>query len=90
MVREAARNTGSVMDATWQQALDVGWTEQELSDTYAHVALNLFTNYFNHYAAPSWTLNSLRPAGLKCPVTLGLRSPAGPVDSLLCRCLTAW
>lgn len=50
MVREAARNTGSVMDATWQQALDVGWTEQELSETYAHVALNLFTNYFNHYA----------------------------------------
>jgi len=50
VVREAARNTGSVVDATWQQALDVGWTEEQLSETYAHVALNLFTNYFNHYA----------------------------------------
>jgi len=50
VVREPARNTGSVADATWQQALDVGWTQEQLRETYAHVALNLFTNYFNHYA----------------------------------------
>ncbi len=29
-------------------ALDAGWSDAELTETSAHVALNLFTNYFNH------------------------------------------
>ena len=39
---------GSVQDSTWQAALDAGWSDAELTETSAHVALNLFTNYFNH------------------------------------------
>ncbi len=48
LVRQAAANTGNVADATWQAALDAGWSDTELTETSAHLALNLFTNYFNH------------------------------------------
>jgi len=43
LVRQAAANTGNVADATWQAALDAGWSDTELTGTSAHLALNLFT-----------------------------------------------
>ncbi len=48
LVREQTGNVGHVQDSTWQAALDAGWSDGELTETSAHVALNLFTNYFNH------------------------------------------
>jgi len=48
LVREQAANVGHVHDSTWQGALDAGWSDVELTETAAFVALNLFTNYFNH------------------------------------------
>ncbi len=48
LVREQTGNVGHVQDSAWQAALDAGWTDAELTETSAHVALNLFTNYFNH------------------------------------------
>lgn len=48
LVREQAAHVGHVQDSTWQAALDAGWTDAELTETAAVVALNLFTNYFNH------------------------------------------
>lgn len=30
-------------------ALDAGWSAEELSEAFAHIAANLFTNYFNHH-----------------------------------------
>jgi AhpD family alkylhydroperoxidase len=48
LVREQTGDVGTVQDSTWQAALDAGWTDAELTETSAHVALNLFTNYFNH------------------------------------------
>ncbi len=48
LVREAAANKGNVEDATWQQGLDAGWTEEDLTEASIHITLNLFTNYFNH------------------------------------------
>lgn len=48
LVREQAANVGHVQDSTWQAALDAGWSDSELTETSAVVALNLFTNYFNH------------------------------------------
>lgn len=48
LVREQAGNVGHVKDSTWQAALDAGWSDAELTETSAVVALNLFTNYFNH------------------------------------------
>lgn len=50
VAREAAARTGNVSEAVWQAALDAGWTDEELAEAYAHIAANLFTNYFNHYA----------------------------------------
>jgi mycoredoxin len=47
-VREQAGNVGHVQDSTWQAAIDAGWTDTELTETSAVVALNLFTNSFNH------------------------------------------
>ena len=48
LVREPAANVGHVSDSTWQAAIDAGWTDTELTESSAVVALNLFTNYFNH------------------------------------------
>lgn len=49
VVREAAGQVGEVKDSTWEHALDSGWTEVELTEAFAHMAVNVFTNYFNHY-----------------------------------------
>jgi AhpD family alkylhydroperoxidase len=48
LVRESTGNVGDVNDATWQAALDAGWTDTELTEVSVHIALNLFTNHFNH------------------------------------------
>jgi AhpD family alkylhydroperoxidase len=48
LVREQAGNVGHVEDSTWQAALAAGWTDAQLTESSAVVALNLFTNYFNH------------------------------------------
>lgn len=50
VARQIASAVGEVDDNTWQGALDAGWTVEELSELFAHVMANLFTNYFNHYA----------------------------------------
>lgn len=50
VAREAAANTGAVSSATWNAALAAGWSEDELAEVFAHLALNQFTNYFNHFA----------------------------------------
>ncbi|WP_435107382.1 hypothetical protein [Nocardiopsis synnemataformans] len=28
----------------------MGWSDTQLTELFTHVALNLYTNYFNHYA----------------------------------------
>ncbi|WP_218221857.1 carboxymuconolactone decarboxylase family protein [Nesterenkonia sp. Act20] len=48
VAREATAEKGNVDDATWQAALDAGWSTEELTELTTHVALNLYTNYFNH------------------------------------------
>jgi uncharacterized peroxidase-related enzyme len=50
LAREIAGSTGYVTDAAWQAALQAGWSDTELTELFAHVAVNIFTNYFNHYA----------------------------------------
>jgi len=49
VVRAAATHVGSVEDTTWSQARETGWSDAELSEAFAHLSVNLFTNYFNHY-----------------------------------------
>ncbi len=48
LVRESAGNVGTVQGSTWQAALDAGWSDTELTEVSVHIALNLFTNHFNH------------------------------------------
>jgi AhpD family alkylhydroperoxidase len=50
IARQIATDIGTVTDGAWQAALAAGWTEDELAETFAHVAVNLYTNYFNHFA----------------------------------------
>ena len=50
VVREAAANSGSVTDATWQAAQQGGWTDAELAEAFAYLGLTVFTGYFLNYA----------------------------------------
>ena len=49
LARQYTTNIGTVEDASWQAALDAGWTDEQLTELSAHVTLNLLTNYFNHF-----------------------------------------
>ena len=49
VAREIAGSTGNAPDAAWQAAREAGWGDTELTELFAHVAVNLFTNYFNDY-----------------------------------------
>jgi uncharacterized peroxidase-related enzyme len=42
--------SGNVSDADINSAKAAGITDAEIAETVAHVALNIFTNYFNHTA----------------------------------------
>lgn len=50
VARAAAADTGNVPEPLWRAALDAGWNDRELAEAFAHIAVNVFTNYFNHYA----------------------------------------
>jgi AhpD family alkylhydroperoxidase len=50
VAREIAGEVGDTSDAAWDKALAEGWTDTELTEVFAHVAVNLYTNYFNHHA----------------------------------------
>lgn len=46
--REIAANKGYVEDGTWKDALEAGWSEEQVLEAYAEVVRTIFTNYFNH------------------------------------------
>lgn len=48
VARAIAADRGHVDDTTWQAALDAGWSDVELLDTYADVVRTVMTNWFNH------------------------------------------
>lgn len=50
LAREAVANVGHVSEQLWEAARAAGWSDDELAEAFAHIAANLFTNYFNHYA----------------------------------------
>ena len=50
VAREGAANVGHVSEGAWKLALDAGWNDTQLAELFVHVAANLYTNYFNHYA----------------------------------------
>ena len=59
LVREAAAHSGNVTDATWKAALQAGWSDEQLTEAFAYLALTVFSGYFLNYAqtemdASSW------------------------------------
>ena len=50
--RKIVENRGIVSDADLASVRDAGFNDGEISEIVANVALNIFTNYFNHVADP--------------------------------------
>ncbi|HEY1441547.1 MAG TPA: hypothetical protein VGF65_12080 [Mycobacterium sp.] len=50
LVREAAANSGQVSDTTWSNAVDTGWSAEQLTEAFAYLGLTVFTAYFLNYA----------------------------------------
>ena len=50
--RALVENRGNVSDEELGRVRDAGYTDGEIAEIVANVALNLFTNYFNHVADP--------------------------------------
>lgn len=63
VAREAAENIGAVTEQTWQAALGAGWSDAELADAFAAIALNLATTYFTRYAGTELDLPPAPPLG---------------------------
>lgn len=61
VAREIAANTGYVEEATWQRALDAGWSTTQLLDGYAEVIRTIMTNYFNHLVGTELDLPAAPP-----------------------------
>ncbi|MGH3370682.1 MAG: hypothetical protein ACRDPR_11835 [Nocardioidaceae bacterium] len=61
VAREAVENTGAVSDAAWQAALEAGWSDTDLADAFASIAVNLATTYFTHYAGTQLDLPAAPP-----------------------------
>ena len=43
---------GLIDDEDFERIKTIGWTDEEIGEMVAHVALNVFSNYFNHVAKP--------------------------------------
>lgn len=73
VAREIVSERGAVTPATWQRALEAGWSEMELTELYAHVMVAVFTDHFSHYAEseldrpPAPPLTDESPAGQVMP-----------------------
>ena len=50
VARAAVATVGTVPQALRANAIAAGWSAGDLDELFAHIAVNLFTNYFNHYA----------------------------------------
>jgi len=48
--QRVVKQRGLVSDEEFQEVRDAGYTDGEIGEIVAHVALNIFTNYFNHVA----------------------------------------
>lgn len=57
------RSRGHVTDSDLQAARDAGFSDEELIEIVAHVALNTFTNYFNHVAGTEIDFPHVKTAG---------------------------
>lgn len=63
VARSIAGHVGNVPESLRRQADDAGWSTAQLEELLAHVAVNLYTNYFNHYAHTSLDVPAAPPLG---------------------------
>ena len=61
VAREIAANKGYVDDATWDGAIDAGWTETQILEAFAEVMRTTVTNYFNHLVGTELDLPEAPP-----------------------------
>jgi uncharacterized peroxidase-related enzyme len=61
LAHELVTERGRVSEKELAQVRRAGFSEGEITEIIANVALNLFTNYFNHVAAPSIDFPSVPP-----------------------------
>lgn len=47
------QHRGEISDNDFADMKAHGWTDEEIGEIVAHVALNVFSNYFNHVAKPA-------------------------------------
>ena len=59
LAREMTANQGAVADASWNRALDAGWSGTELTELSTHVTLNLSLNYFNQFVDTELDLSAV-------------------------------
>lgn len=59
--RELVTERGRVDDYELAQVRKVGFSDGEIAEIVANVALNLFTNYFNHVADPQVDFPAVEP-----------------------------
>lgn len=52
-VKELIESKGAVAASTHDALLQAGWSVGEIGEMVAHVALNVFSNYFKHIANPA-------------------------------------
>jgi len=64
-VRPPPRSGGRRKTST--RALESGWTDSELAEAFARIAVNLFTNYLNHMVGTE--LDIPPAAGLEVDLT---------------------
>tara|TARA_A100000171_G_scaffold46627_1_gene51656 strand:+ start:235 stop:786 length:552 start_codon:yes stop_codon:yes gene_type:complete len=57
------KTRGNVTDSDMKAARDAGFSDEELIEIVGHVALNVFTNYFNHVAGTEIDFPHVRTAG---------------------------
>jgi uncharacterized peroxidase-related enzyme len=50
---ELIEKRGQIAAAAFEAVRAAGWSNEELSEIVAHVALNIYSNYFNHVAQPA-------------------------------------
>ncbi|HET7015620.1 MAG TPA: carboxymuconolactone decarboxylase family protein [Streptosporangiaceae bacterium] len=51
VVREAASSSGRVSDAAWADAVEAGWSQEELAEAFGCLGLSVYTSFFLNYAA---------------------------------------
>jgi catechol 2,3-dioxygenase-like lactoylglutathione lyase family enzyme/alkylhydroperoxidase family enzyme len=50
VARQSAMNRGRVNEATWQTAVNVGWTDEQLAEAFAFIGLTQYVDSFVNYA----------------------------------------